>query len=111
MTAAHAGAEGNDDDAAAFGTAVQVALRTCLELGYRPSYFMQMLAEHGPIETTRLLISTAAPSAGFVRLWEFGRLDLTVEALALRPEFASVFSESERAMAARRLSDYGYHRA
>jgi hypothetical protein len=25
--------------------------------------------------------------------------------------FASVFSESERDMAARRLSDYGYHRA
>ena len=36
------------------------------------------------------------------------RLDLTVEAQVLRPEFADLFSEDERDLCRRRLTDYGY---
>jgi hypothetical protein len=43
-----------------------------------------------------------------VKLWEFKRLDLTVEALVLRPEWSLLFSEEERQIARKRLSDYGY---
>jgi hypothetical protein len=47
-------------------------------------------------------------SDGFTTLWEHGRLDLSVEAHVLRPEFVGLFSAEERAIAAKRLSDYGY---
>jgi hypothetical protein len=37
-------------------------------------------------------------------LTEEGRLDLTVEALVLKPEYAALFTDVERSIAARRLS-------
>ena len=41
-------------------------------------------------------------------LWRYGRLDLSVEAQVLRPGFAPLFSEEERAMARARLAEYSY---
>ena len=45
---------------------------------------------------------------GFTRLWELRRLDLTVEAVVLRPEFASLFTPDERAVARQRLDSVGF---
>ncbi len=95
---------------AQFASVVQRAVRTCVALGYRPTYFLQMLDEHGPIDTARRLATATATSDGFTRLWELGRLDLTVEALMVRPEFEALFSEAELTAALRRLADYGYRR-
>jgi hypothetical protein len=53
-----------------------------------------MLAELGPLETARKLLNAPAVSDGFSNLWDRGRLDLTVEALVLRPEFAPLFTEA-----------------
>jgi hypothetical protein len=47
-------------------------------------------------------------SEGFTQLWQRKRLDLTVEAQALRPQFAHLFTEEERDACRRRLADYGY---
>jgi hypothetical protein len=41
-------------------------------------------------------------------LWELRRLDLSVEALALEPEFHELFTRPELDTARRRLADYGY---
>jgi hypothetical protein len=78
------------------------------ECRYTATRFLQMLSTQGGLMTARALLATEAPSDGFTRLWECGRLDLTVEAHVLKPEFAPLFSENERDTARRRLKEYGY---
>ena len=52
-----------------------------------PDNFRRMLAEHGGIDTARRLIRGAAATTGFETLWENKRLDLSVEALILKPDW------------------------
>ncbi|MBB5773722.1 hypothetical protein HD596_000478 [Nonomuraea jabiensis] len=78
------------------------------EANYHASYFLSMLAEHGSLATARKLLNTPAVSDGFAALWERGRLDLTVEALVVQPQFASLFSPAEIEIASRRLGQFGY---
>jgi hypothetical protein len=78
------------------------------ETGVNAAYFLRMITDYGGVEAARRLLAKNAPSEGFTRLWEHNRLDLTVEALVLRPEFALLFSEEERAIARDRLEEYGY---
>ena len=77
------------------------------EAGYTATYFLRMLTDHGPVETARRLIASDQPSDGFTTLWERNRLDLSVEATVLRPEFAVLFTEDERDACRRRLALYG----
>ncbi|WP_067968398.1 GmrSD restriction endonuclease domain-containing protein [Nocardiopsis trehalosi] len=78
------------------------------EAGYTATYFLGMLADLGPRETARKLLNSPAVSDGFAELWERGRLDLTVEALALEPRFAAIFTDEELARARTRLEQFGY---
>ncbi|NVN50339.1 DUF262 domain-containing protein [Mycolicibacterium hippocampi] len=78
------------------------------EAGYNASYFLNMLSQYGPHDTARRLLASPAMSDGFAELWERGRLDLTVEALVIEPQFQALFSEDETAIARRRLSRFGY---
>ena len=78
------------------------------ECRYRPTRFLQMVTEHGGVEAAKILINAQGPSDGFTRLWECERLDLTVEAHAIKPEFAKLFTEEERQKARSRLEEYGY---
>ena len=73
------------------------------EAGYNASYFLSMLAQHGPRETAHKLLASPAISDGFAELWERGRLDLTVEALVTEPKFSELFSTNEIEIARRRL--------
>jgi hypothetical protein len=41
-------------------------------------------------------------------LWENKRLDLSVEALVIRPEYHSLFSGEERKICIERLKEFGY---
>lgn|SRR5487761_2603555 len=68
----------------------------------------ESLDAFGALGMVRRALKSSAPSAGFTKLWEMGRLHLSVEAVVLRPEFKSIFSEEERAVAAERLSTAGY---
>lgn len=76
--------------------------------GYRPTRFLQMVNEYGGLQTVRTLLGKDAPSYGFERLWEEGRLDLSVEALALREPWRGLFDLDKLGEAYRRLdgSDY-----
>lgn len=76
--------------------------------GYNATYFRQMISAFGGVETAHRLLASANPAAGLTTLWECGRLDLSVEAQVLRPEFAPLFSEEERTVARARLAEYGY---
>lgn len=78
------------------------------EAGYNASYYRSMLAQLGPIETARKLLSSPAVSDGFAALWERGRMDLTVEAIVVDPQFAKLFSQDEIGIAHRRLEQFGY---
>lgn len=76
--------------------------------GYNPTYFLRMVADYGAVDTARPLLATDKPSDGFTTLWMHGRLDLTVEAHVIKPEFAGLFSVEEIEIASKRLKDYGY---
>ena len=78
------------------------------ELGYRPSYFLKMVQTKGGLQTAKDLIEAEAPSSGFTRLWELDRLDISVEAIALRPEFRTLFTDEQMTRAERRLAEYDY---
>ncbi len=79
-----------------------------VEIGYRPSYFLRMVNEHGGVEAAHRLLASDTSTKGFQRLLELERLDLTAEALILKPEYATLFSEEEREKARKRLADLGY---
>lgn len=90
-----------------FTKAMEQIYKDAVAIGYRPTTFRRMLADHGGVETARRLIRGAATS-GFNTLWEKGRLDLSVEALMLKPSWRALFSPEEQAMARKRLRDVGY---
>ncbi|WP_062428723.1 GmrSD restriction endonuclease domain-containing protein [Herbidospora daliensis] len=98
-----------DPDHTAFEAAMRsIYDRARSEANYHASYFLSMLAEHGGLATARRLLKSPAVSDGFAALWERGRLDLTVEALVLRPEFAELFTEAETEIARHRLEQFGW---
>lgn len=78
------------------------------EVHYTPTSLLRMLADLGPLAAARKLLNAPAVSDGFAALWERGRLDLTVEALVLQPQFAELFDDQERQLAAKRLAQFGY---
>ena len=82
--------------------------RAVKECNYRPSYFLQMVTEHGGFETARRLLLARKVSDGFTTLWEKGRLDLSVEAVVLQEPWSELFTEEELAMAEGRLKQMGY---
>src|SRR5258708_4962394 len=88
---------------------MDVYLRARNECGYNATRYLQMLHEHRGLETARILLHASNVSEGYVALWERKRLDLTVEAVILAPEWHSLFSDQERDIARRRLAEYGYN--
>jgi hypothetical protein len=93
----------------AFGKAMLGLYHEAKKAGYTPGYFLRMLSELGPAETARRLIESDSPSDGFTRLYELDRLDLTVEALALVPQWWDLFTNDQRRAARQRLLEYGWN--
>ncbi len=87
---------------------LEIYQRAKHEAGYNATRFLGMVSELGGLETARTLINAPAVSDGYAALWERGRLDLTVEAEVLKPEWHDLFSEHERAIARQRLEEYGH---
>lgn len=78
------------------------------DIGYNASRFLSMVNEHGGLESAKILLRAATVSDGYTALWERGRLDLTVEAVLLEPEWTPLFSPAERSVAVTRLRQYEY---
>lgn len=78
------------------------------EIGYNPTRFNQMVAEHGGPEAARQLLTGRDASDGFTTLWEAGRLDMSIEEAALLPWYGSLFSEDQRSVARRRLTEHRF---
>ncbi len=81
------------------------------EADYNATRFLGMVAERGGLETAKYLLHAPAVSEGYTALWQRGRLDLSVEAVILEPEWRQLFSDQERQIAIDRLRDYGYRGA
>ena len=73
------------------------------ETGYWASYFLRAVKRHGGVAAARRILGTKGLSKGLTTLREKGRLDLAMENLVLRPEYRALFTDEERALAARRL--------
>ncbi len=84
---------------------MQIYVQARQQAGYTATRFHQMLTEHGGVETARRLLPQM--SDGFTELWRRNRLDLTVEALVLQPQWASLFARHELDMARDRLKECG----
>lgn len=98
-----------DEALTALNRALSDGIHRCkVELDYTPSYFIRMLSEMGSVAAVRHLVQNETPSEGFTRLVEAGKLDLTVEYLALSPEFDEFFADIH-GEARRRLRLYGFN--
>lgn len=93
----------------AFTHAMWGIYKAARDIGYHPTAFLQMLTVHGGKETAHRLIPRNNATSGFTELWKKGRLDLSVEALILKPEWKALFSVDEQNIARKRLVDYGYN--
>ena len=78
------------------------------QIGYRATRFLRMVNRDGGLGAANALVWSDNLSDGFIRLWEEGRLDLSVEALVLREPWRCLFSDDELERARRRLEDMGY---
>jgi hypothetical protein len=83
--------------------------RAKAEANYTASIFFRMLNERGGLATAKYLINSEQPSEGYARLFELGRLDLTVEATVVgNAKWHSLFSQDEIDKARKRLVAYRY---
>ncbi|QYK47730.1 MAG: hypothetical protein KF838_13170 [Phycisphaeraceae bacterium] len=84
------------------------AIEECKRIGYNPTRFQVMLKQHGAIGAFRTLLDANDPSDGFGTLLMKGRLDLSVESIALRPEWQRHFTKTQRDRARERLAGTPY---
>ncbi len=77
-------------------------------LGYRPTYFLQMVSEHGGVTAAKRLLQATEHQSGLTRLYELGRLDISAEYLVVQDRWKALFSDEERKKARERLLDYGF---
>jgi len=82
--------------------------RALVECRYKATRFLQMVQEDGGFQTAKTLLHTPGLQYGFEALWECGRLDLTMEALILKPAWNKFFTDEETQIARKRLTDCGY---
>jgi hypothetical protein len=96
------------------GDAVRALIQRMLtETDYRPTRFIQMVADRGPVGAVRALLAVdLGPGVfheGLTRLWQLGRLDLSMERLvAYDRRWEQVFTDRERQSAKRRLDELRY---
>lgn len=86
---------------------VEIYRKTGEQFGYWPTRYLQMVRKRGGVATAKKLLEARDVSDGFMRLVRERRLDLSVEYLVLKPRYASLFTDKERALARDRLSAYG----
>lgn len=89
-----------------FGNALLEAVRECKRLKppYNPTRFLQMLNEHGAVETAKILLSSHDGwQEGFATLILKDRIDLTMESHVVKEQYKALFTKEEIEEAQRRL--------
>lgn len=78
------------------------------EYGYNATRFLEMLGEHGGLDTAHILLQAPGVSEGYTALWERGGLEVTLEAVVLNPKWRELFSGDELKTARKRLTEYEF---
>ena len=86
---------------------IALYLRAKREVRYDAKWFLSMVVTQGGEQAAHQLLHARTPQYGFDKLWELGRLGLTVEWLVLQPEWCSLFSPAELQTARDRLAERG----
>ena len=77
------------------------------EAGYTWKRYKPMVRRYGAVGTVKRQVVKPDASPGFLKLLAAGRLDLTMEALILKSDFAPLFTYHKRDAARERLRRYG----
>lgn len=86
------------------------AVGICInQYGYRPTRFLQILENQGPVNTAIQLVMEPTYHEGFTKLWELNRLDLTVEAIIRRNPYNRLFVQEVLDRARNKLEELGYN--
>ena len=72
---------------------------------HNPKRIVIMMAQYGAVETAKRLMAGSPSTSGYLIAAECGKLDITIEATMLRPEFAPLFTEAELHEAKSRLPE------
>ena len=67
-----------------FHRKVEEIYHVAAHLGYRPTYFLQMVQQHGGVSAGKLLLSSPETQSGVIKLWQLERLDISMEDLVLQ---------------------------
>ena len=92
----------------AFEERIRQMIAETKSIGYNPTYFIRMVQELGAVTACKQLINNEKLHDGLCRLWKEHRLDLTIENIILEPQWAELFSESERTLAKNKLLKLSY---
>lgn len=79
------------------------------EMKYWASYFLRELKKYGGLKVAKRMLAKATRAGdtkGFLALADAGRPDLSLEAVVLSPEFRSLFTAGELAIAEERLKRF-----
>ena len=87
-----------------FVLAWEQARKTAENLGVR----MRPVERQKAVEAARRMLSSSRDSEGFGQLQKMGRLELSLEALAVKKDYTALFSDDEVNNALMRLLDAGY---
>ena len=91
-----------------FHTAMLTTYEEGTKRGYFPTIFLQMLHEHGGVETAKRLLAVKEPQTGFYKLWELCLLHESMEAHVIQEKYRPLFTEEEIQEANRRLEALDY---
>jgi hypothetical protein len=98
---------------AEFTQALEGTIEAAKKRGYIPTYFMQMLAEHGAVQTAKRLLAKQEIQQGLMKLAELGLLADSLEAVVLKEKYRSLFEGDEidyLGEARRRLEALDYYK-
>ncbi len=88
---------------------VSESCKECRTFGYPPTIFEDMIRKYGAVKAIKKLINKTEPTAGFDKLKNEGRLDLSAEALILENKnIYKLFTDHELKISRERLIEHGY---
>ncbi len=80
-------------------------------LGYNATRFLQKIRKDGGVAAAKSWLrpkSGSKPTKGFLQLVEYGRLDISLEAIVLQQPWCELFTDAELDVARKRLERFGF---
>mgnify|MGYP001823559594 CR=1 FL=1 len=79
------------------------------ECGYTARRFHTMVTNQGGFQAAKALLSSSTYSEGLTRLWEEGRLDISMEATVLKHPWRELFTDEDLNAARKKLIALGFN--